>query len=99
MFEQAAKLHQLPPGQVESLRVRPGMWLHVVRGQLWLTESGQPEDVVLGAGDVWRVGTGHTVVQTLGWQAAQYQLRSGLAAPIHPGRRWPLGRVSGPAHS
>lgn len=40
-----------------ELRRTAGTRLTVMRGRIWLTQEGDPEDHVLGAGDAWTLPT------------------------------------------
>ena len=54
---------QLASGQVIALG-HSGGDIAVIAGRVWLTRSGDPSDHVLGAGEVLKVGSGGTVVES-----------------------------------
>ena len=58
-------IQQLHKGQVVA--VKPGGWLRVAQGTLWLTTSGQSEDVFLSDGSEYRVpAKGLTLIEAVG---------------------------------
>ncbi|WP_101047521.1 DUF2917 domain-containing protein [Macromonas nakdongensis] len=56
-------VHRLPADQALTLATAPGQVLRVLAGRLWLTQSGQPDDRFVSAGQTWVLGPGRTVVQ------------------------------------
>lgn len=98
MSARNAPLYTLSAGQAHTLSARAGAVLKVIRGQVWLTESGQAEDVFLHAGDSWTVGRGRTVVQALEGLEAQFSLMSPQALALNRPERLPQGlSTSAPA--
>ncbi len=70
--------HSLAPGDSINLDDARGTTLRVRRGQLWVTQYGDPTDYVLEAGDTWTIERrGRTIVQ------AQ---RNALFDVVGPGR-------------
>ena len=56
----------LQPGQVLSLDDAQGARISARSGTVWVTEEGEPDDVILAAGEAVVVGRGgRTVVQAL----------------------------------
>lgn len=62
----------LPAGRATACYVRPGTVLHVHSGRLWLTQSGDPNDHFLVAGDSFQVASGHVVLQADTPQCARF---------------------------
>ncbi|HEX5806405.1 MAG TPA: DUF2917 domain-containing protein [Macromonas sp.] len=62
----------LGAGQTLACYTRPGTLLRVRSGRLWLTQSGDPADHFLVAGDTFRVGSGRVVLQADTPQHARY---------------------------
>lgn len=57
---------RIPAGEVRTLHVPAGQWVRVVRGEVWITQSGDPADHVLRAGESYLVGApGRLVAQPL----------------------------------
>ncbi|MBN2691501.1 MAG: DUF2917 domain-containing protein [Burkholderiaceae bacterium] len=57
-------MHRLEPGMFLRLERAAGTQLRLLSGQVWITESGQPDDVFLSAGQSYDVvGTGRVVVE------------------------------------
>jgi hypothetical protein len=54
----------LQSGRARRLHGAPGTWLHVVSGSLWLTQSGDPEDYFLAAGQSKQIGSGRAVIES-----------------------------------
>jgi len=90
-------LHQSTYRQIElganeavSLRRTKDCELRCVRGQVWITEENSHQDVVLRAGESYRLTRpGRTVVQSLGQHAgAQCQLVPAPRRLLTLLRRW-----------
>ena len=59
-------MHRLEPGTFLRLERAAGTQLRVLSGQVWITESGQPDDVFLSAGQTYDiVGSGRVLVESL----------------------------------
>lgn len=56
--------------------------VRVLDGAVWLTEDGDIEDTVLGAGEEHALHTAHTVIEALGKSQLQVEV-----APASPARR------------
>ena len=57
---------ELQPGDVLPLERATGVRLTALEGSLWVTEEGEPGDVVLGAGQAFEVeAKGRALVQAL----------------------------------
>lgn len=70
----------LPAGEVLRLRVAEGRHIGVVRGVAWVTQDGDPRDIVLGAGESFQFDRdGLALVMALGVEA-KLVLEEGLAA-------------------
>jgi hypothetical protein len=64
----------LQKGQVQSLTTGVGDLIHVERGILWLTITGESNDILLRRGESWRASrAGKVVVQAL--QHAAFEQR------------------------
>ncbi|OYV28877.1 MAG: hypothetical protein B7Z79_11805 [Thiomonas sp. 20-64-9] len=59
-------MHRLEPGMFLRLERAAGAQLRVLSGQVWVTESGQPDDVFLSTGQTYDiVGSGRVLVEPL----------------------------------
>lgn len=68
----------LPAGEVLRLRVAVGRHIGVVRGVAWVTQDGDPRDIVLGAGESFRFDRkGLGLVMPLGGEA-KFVLEEGV---------------------
>lgn len=68
----------LPAGEVLRLRVAEGRHIGVVRGVAWVTQDGDPRDIVLGAGESFRFDRkGLGLVMPLGGEA-EFVLEEGV---------------------
>ncbi len=75
------RLQTLARGQALTLRAVPGTALHVLRGRLWLTRSGDPCDHFLETGATVRLDAARTVVEADGGEAALCLRPPGESAP------------------
>ena len=57
---------ELPPGQALRLPARPQALLQVLRGRVWLTCAGDPDDHFLAAGQHWPLGAAGVVIEADG---------------------------------
>ena len=67
--------HQLACGCARTLAAGAASELHVLRGVLWFTQSGDAKDYFLGAGERIALQGQSAVVQAEGKSAATYVLR------------------------
>ena len=59
-------MYRLEPGMFLHLERAAGTQLRVLSGQVWITESGQPDDVFWFAGQAYDViGAGRVLVESL----------------------------------
>lgn len=59
-------MHRLEPGVFLRLERAAGTQLRVLSGQVWITESGQPDDVFLSVGQAYDViGAGRVLVESV----------------------------------
>jgi hypothetical protein len=62
---------QLSPNQTLKVRDRVGSTLCALEGSVWITEEDQPQDIILEAGNCYRLRhPGTTLVNSLGGVAA-----------------------------
>jgi hypothetical protein len=90
---------QLDRGRTLRLSDALGATVRVTRGELWMTQEGDPRDVVLGPGDTFSIDRGGlSVLQalsaatvTLGPAASHVPARSASRSGIRMPRRWYAG--------
>lgn len=80
------QIQTLAAGQTQTLAVGAPSELHVLRGVLWLTQSGDPTDYFVRAGQSMALAGTRTVVQAEGGRPAAYMLQapSALASKPNP---------------
>jgi hypothetical protein len=66
----------LAVGQTQTLADGAQTELHVLRGVLWLTQSGDPTDYFLSAGQAMALAGTRAVVQAEGGRSAAYLLQA-----------------------
>jgi hypothetical protein len=79
-----AKTQTLAVGQTRTLVDGAQAELHVLRGVLWLTQSGDPTDYFLRAGQSMALAGTRTVVQAEGGRPAAYLLQAPSALAGQP---------------
>ena len=72
----AGQTQTLAVGQTRTLADGPQTELHVLRGVLWLTQSGDPTDYFLRAGQSMALAGTRAVVQADGGRPAAYLLQA-----------------------
>lgn len=68
---------ELAEGELLALERADGQMLSCQSGELWITLDGSQEDIILGAGQNWRVTGDHPVVVSA--------LQDSLLVSTHPG--------------
>ena len=82
---------RLERGTVHTLHLPAGSTLVLAAGRVWLTETGDPEDHFVGAGQTHRVGRGgRVVIEGDSAETAVVRL-SGRASAPRPAAPAPLG--------
>ena len=64
----------LASGSARRLRCSPGTYLHVVSGSLWLTQTGDPQDYFLEAGQSKQIGNGRAIIESRSTAPLTYAL-------------------------
>lgn len=74
----------ITPGQLCVLAARPGQSLHILDGQVWLTEAGIPDDVILHAGDRYSLrGEGKLLIEAASSAYLQWHDTASTKNPEH----------------
>ncbi|MFZ5488698.1 MAG: DUF2917 domain-containing protein [Thiomonas sp.] len=88
-------MQRLEPGMFLRLERAAGTRLRILSGQVWITESGQPDDVFLSAGQSYDiVGSGRVVVEPQAALATLIVSRETACATTH-GSSFDVHRAAG----
>ena len=87
--------HHLATGQVQTLAGGAALDLQVLKGTVWVTQSGDTRDYFLGPGQTMPLGTARVVVQAEGDCEAVFVVRQAHPLPSTPQRHAPTCAAAG----